>query len=350
MTSDAHPSSLNPQPSSDKGSLLLPIEKVAGGYCALTCLLMLVMGSRLVNPTGMIVLRIQWLVVTAALVGLYYLFTRFRPASQALQSVFALLRTCAQLAWLILWYPDTYEFNRTFSNLDHFFARADFQLFGCQPSLEFYRLLPGHLWSEAFNLGYWSYYPMIALLVITFFFFGSSARQQQEPRIVPADGRSPFSLVSATILASFFIFYIIFIFLPVAGPQYYFQAVGINEIMNGHFPALGTYFSSHTEAMTLAGYDDGFFYQLVASAQDAGERPTAAFPSSHVGVSTIVLLLARRHCPKLLWLFLPLWVLLCCATVYIRAHYFVDAIAGLLVAPLVLVIATKLTRLLAMRS
>jgi membrane-associated phospholipid phosphatase len=112
--------------------------------------------------------------------------------------------------------------------------------------------------------------------------------------------------------------------------------------MAGHFPSLGTYFSSHLEALAPPGWTDGLFYQLVAGAQEAGERPTAAFPSSHIGISTIVLILARRHAPRLLFLFLPLWALLCCATVYIRAHYLVDAIAGLISAPIILWLAEKI--------
>ncbi|NDV67281.1 hypothetical protein D0T60_18910, partial [Bacteroides sp. 224] len=33
-------------------------------------------------------------------------------------------------------------------------------------------------------------------------------------------------------------------------------------------------------------YDRGFFYNLVKTSQQVGERPTAAFPSSHVGAGT----------------------------------------------------------------
>lgn len=58
----------------------------------------------------------------------------------------------------------------------------------------------------------------------------------------------------------------------------------------------------------------------------------------------LLLLLARRHAPKLLFVLVPLWALLCCATVYIQAHYVVDAIAGLISAPLALYLATRLSR------
>ena len=132
--------------------------------------------------------------------------------------------------------------------------------------------------------------------------------------------------------------------MPVTGPQFYFQAVGIDEILQGHFPALGTYFSSHTEMLPAPGWTDGLFNHLVAMAHEAGERPTAAFPSSHIGISTIVMMLAYRHAPRILPYLLPLWMLLCCATVYIQAHYVIDAIAGLLTAPLALYLSTLLSR------
>ena len=331
---------------------------------------MLVMGPRLVDPCSMLLMRAEWFVMTLALILLSRLLTRKSSLSalnakpsplneepsplnakrSALNETPTFLRTVAQLAWLILWYPDTYEFNRCFPNLDHHFARLDALLFGCQPSLEFSQALPSPFWSEAFNLGYWSYYPMIAILVLTLFFralIQTRSALNESPSAQPNSSFFTFhfslaSRVATCILLSFFLFYLIYIFLPVAGPQYYFRAVGIPEIMAGHFPSLGTYFSSHLEALAPPGWTDGLFYQLVAGAQEAGERPTAAFPSSHIGISTIVLILARRHAPRLLFLFLPLWALLCCATVYIRAHYLVDAIAGLISAPIILWLAEKI--------
>ena len=70
---------------------------------------------------------------------------------------------------------------------------------------------------------------------------------------------------------------------------------------------------------------------MVEDAKAAGERPTAAFPSSHVGIATICMLLAWRTKNKmLLFILLPFYVFLCMATVYIQAHYAIDVIAGLI--------------------
>jgi len=73
---------------------------------------------------------------------------------------------------------------------------------------------------------------------------------------------------------------------------------------------------------------DGFFFRLVEAAQASGERPTAAFPSSHVGMSTILMILAGKANRRLMWGMFPFYLLLCGATVYIQAHYLIDSIAG----------------------
>ncbi|MBP3829961.1 MAG: phosphatase PAP2 family protein [Bacteroidaceae bacterium] len=306
---------------------LLTIEKAAALYCAFTLLLMIILYRRLSDPWAIITMRAEWAAMTAALIGATFAL-RGRWVPQM-----TVVRTLAQMAWLIRWYPDTYEFNRSASNLDHLFAATEQHLFGCQPALLFSQALPQPFWSEAFNLGYWSYYPMIAALTLAALWRGWHGQGGIDLR--------PFQRVGTTILASFFLYYAIYIFLPVAGPQFYFQAVGLDAISSGHFPALGTYFSSHTEMLPAPGWSDGFFHQLVAQAQEAGERPTAAFPSSHIGISTIVLLLSRRFAPRLTPFLLPFWALLCCATVYIQAHYAIDALAGLFSAPIILWIANK---------
>ena len=59
-------------------------------------------------------------------------------------------------------------------------------------------------------------------------------------------------------------------------------------------------------------YQHGFFYNLVEGSQQVGERPTAAFPSSHVGISTILMIMAWRGSKKLFACLIPFYMLLCC--------------------------------------
>ncbi|HEY9551878.1 MAG TPA: phosphatase PAP2 family protein [Prevotella sp.] len=285
---------------------ILAFEWVVLAYMAFTLLVVLFAYTRLENPEAMVWGRLRVGAMTIALWGVY----RLLPCKFTL---FA--RVLLQMALLAWWYPDTYEINRLFPNLDHVFAQWEQSLFGFQPALVFAGSFPSVVMSELMHLGYASYYPMIA--VVTFFFF---FRRYAD-----------FERCAFVILASFFAYYVVFDLLPVAGPTFYYKAVGLDQIAKGVFPNVHDYFATHQDCLTTPGYANGLFYHLVEDAKAAGERPTAAFPSSHVGIATVCMLLvwhARNR--RLLLLLLPLYLLLCFSTVYIQAHYAIDALAGLL--------------------
>ena len=69
---------------------------------------------------------------------------------------------------------------------------------------------------------------------------------------------------------------------------------------------------------------------MVQNTQQVGERPTAAFPSSHVGISTLIFILILKIRRYIFFSMLfPIYLALVAATVYIQAHYVIDVIAGL---------------------
>ena len=239
------------------------------------------------------------------------------------------LRVIVQMVFLSWWYPDTYELNRVLPNLDHLFAGWEQTLFGCQPSLLFSQVVPYGWFSELMCLGYVSYFPLMLVIYVYYFF-----QRYQE-----------FKMATFVIMSSFFAYYVVFVLLPVTGPQFYYLAVGTEKIAAGIFPNLGDWFLTHSERMAAPGWTDGFCYHLLDITHDAGERPTAAFPSSHVGVTTVVMLLALRTRSKgLIFTILPFYILMCLSTVYIYAHYAIDAIAGLLTGTLLYFILKRLYR------
>ncbi len=279
-------------------------EWIMLGYLVFTLLMVLVTYTKVANPDAMIWGRIRIAVMTFAMWGVYRMvpckLTRFA-------------RIVVQMALLGWWYPDTYELNRLLPNLDHVFATAEQSIFGCQPALLFCEKMPWPVVSELMDMGYASYYPMIVLAAIYYFIWKYSEFQR----------------ATFVILASFFAYYIIFDLIPVTGPTFYYKAVGLDNITAGIFPNVGDWFNSHTECLPSPGYTDGLFYQLVEDAKAAGERPTAAFPSSHVGISTVIMLLVwHTRNRRLFFCMLPFYFFLCMATVYIQAHYAVDALAG----------------------
>mgnify|MGYP002857766044 CR=1 FL=1 len=290
----------------DTTSKLCLFEWAVLAYAAFTLLLMLLQWGSLVSPLPMLLGRVGAVLMTLALWQLY----RWRPSMLTM-----MLRVAGQMALLGWWYPDTYELNRIYPNLDYLFASLEQSAFGCQPSLLFSSQFTSPVLSELLCLGYVSYYPMIG--AVAFYYL------LKLPRRLP--------YCAFVILGAFFLFYVVFIFVPVVGPQFYYEAVGIDQIALAHFPDLGHYFLNHQEALPIPGVD-GLFHDLVQQAHDAGERPTAAFPSSHVGVSVLLLWLARETRSR--WLLACLSVLtllMFFATFYIMAHYVIDAIAGLFV-------------------
>ena len=301
---------LKPEAKPVRGLLWLEWAMVV--YVVLTTVLIAVTFNRLHDPVQMLWGRGQALLMTLALWASYRLF----PCRLSL-----LGRVGGQLLFLSWWYPDTFELNRIYPNLDAFFARAEQSLFGCQPALTFCQEYASPVVSELLSLGYVSYYPMIVAVVLYYFVWCYER----------------FLRTSFIIMASFFLFYVIFIALPVAGPQFYYQAVGTDQIAQGVFPFLGDYFdrlpfevTNSDHSLPTPGWKGGLFYRLLIDAHNAGERPTAAFPSSHVGITTVVLWLAyEARSRRLLFSMLPLAVLMFFATVYIQAHYAIDAIAGL---------------------
>ena len=299
---------------------LLALEWAVLAYMAFTLLMMFFTYTRLHNPQSMIWGRVQILVMTLLLWAVY----RMVPCRMT-----KLMRIVPQLGLLAWWYPDTYELNRIFMNMDYIFAGWEQSLFGFQPALVFAKNFPSHIISELMDMGYFMYYPIIAYVALYYFFL-----KYQE-----------FERCTFILMAAFLIYYVIFIFVPVAGPTFYYEAVGLHDIANGVFPALGDYFNTHTDCLPSPGDPDGLFYRLVEDAKDAGERPTAAFPSSHVGISTVCMLLAIHTRKKwLVYSILPIYLFLCMATVYIQAHYLIDAIAGMVSAVViyfVLLFATK---------
>lgn len=294
---------------------LFAVERISLIYNAITTLLIVLLYGRMDHPGLMLIERAGIVAVTFVLIYLYQKY----PCRLS-----AFVRMVVQMSFLAYWYPDTFEFNRLFPNLDYFFASADHFLFDCQPAVEFSKLFPSIWFSEPFNMGYFAYYPMIAVVAIYYFVFRFDL----------------FEKASFVIVTSFFIYYLIYIFVPVAGPQFYFPAIGMDNVATQNFLAIGDYFNDNAILLPGPNFEQGLFFDLVEASQEVGERPTAAFPSSHVGISTILMIMAWRVNKKLCYGLTPFYILLCCATVYIQAHYLIDVLAGWCSAVCIYIAAT----------
>ena len=121
--------------------------------------------------------------------------------------------------------------------------------------------------------------------------------------------------------ASLYIFYLIFSLIPSAGPQFYF---------------------SYPENVLPDAY---IFDHIMHFIQRTSEQPTGAFPSSHVGVSLIILIISRKNAPLFFKIAWPFVIIILLSTVYIKAHYVIDIIGGVIIAPFILNLSDFLFRL-----
>ena len=202
---------------------------------------------------------------------------------------------------LNIFYPETSYLRNILinSDFDGFVSGCEQTIFGCQPSVEFCKAIPHDWFNELMHICYFSYYFFILLVCIVHFI-----KDRQESK------KSIFIIVSA-----FYMYYIIFCFLPVVGPQFYFTP---------------------PDSSISSPY---IFGKIIQYGAEIIEKPTGAFPSSHVGVIIIVAYITYKHMRKLFYVIWPFVIGICFATVYIKAHYAVDVFAGIISVPIFIAIA-----------
>jgi membrane-associated phospholipid phosphatase len=174
--------------------------------------------------------------------------------------------------------------------------RLEAWVFGSQVSYRWIRELPSPTLSWILHSCYLAYYPILYASPLGLWLVG---RREASRRTILA------------VMVTFYLCYLVFLFFPVAGPRYAFDAA--QNAASNVGPAR--------------------FAQWLL---DRGDSWGAAFPSSHVAASVVATGMALRYCRALGWVLLPFTTGLLLAVVYGQFHYAVDALAGLVVAALML--------------
>lgn len=286
---------------SRNGSLsrLFPTEVVIISYLIITGFLILVYHSRLQHIQRHLSFRIGMILV------IYIISLRHKknPSNKIIE----LVRFMLPFLMLVYLYPETDYLNNLFfrKNLDPFFSGLEYRIFSTQPALLFAAKLPSDTVAELMYFGYFSYYFMIFGIPLLIFYKKDMQLGNK---------------VSFIIICAFLIYYLIFIIVPVGGPQFFFEK---------------------TDGPLPRGY---LFGPLIHIIDKYGERPTAAFPSSHVGICMLLLWAAFRYYRKILPVLIPVSLLLILSTIYLRAHYIIDVIAAVGITPLMLFSTKRIYR------
>ncbi len=147
---------------------------------------------------------------------------------------------------------------------------------------------PGRLLNEFFSIGYSFYFLLLPLSALALYF------------------RAPLSKFRTFMFSlsfTYFLHYILFIFLPAESPRFYMP--GLRESLHGYWVS-----------------------EWLQSAVEQNAFPGGSFPSSHIAAS-VICLMAFPYFGKWRFCVLFLTLMLFAGTIYGRYHYFVDVVAGL---------------------
>ncbi len=182
-------------------------------------------------------------------------------------------------------------------DVHHYLVALDRMIFGVQPCV----------WAERFITP--ARTEVMQFLYLNFFWIAPSTSL-----ILLLQRRWPaFRAATLGVIACFFMGYALYVVFPAAPPR----LVLVYEFTRN-----------------LRGYPVGF---SSLSAQAFSLLPVdsrAAFPSLHAAASLVALVFAWRHVRWWFWVALPFALGLWASTIYLRHHYFVDLVAGWLLAPL----------------
>lgn len=262
-------------------------------YLVFTLFLTIFFWSDLEHPAIQLLLRIIVILIYFLLASYYKKFGTIRQ-----------VRVFLPFLFLPFLYSETDFFNNIlFEDLDIYLSHFEEKLFGSQYSVIFSQTFTNPFFAELMYFGYFSYYIMVIGLALFAYY-----------RVDKKVGE----WVGYMTIASFLIFYLIFDFIPVTGPQFFW-------------------------ANQLQALPDGYFFgYAIRLAQYIGERPTAAFPSSHVAICLILIWMSYKKVKSLFPILIAIGFVLVFSTIYLRAHYVVDVIAGLISAPLVYILANHI--------
>jgi hypothetical protein len=174
--------------------------------------------------------------------------------------------------------------------------RLEAWVFGSQVSYRWIREMPSPLLSWLLHACYLAYYPIL---------YASPAG------LWLAGRRDASRHTIFAVMVTFYVCYVVFLFFPVAGPRYAFD-------------------SAHNAATEVGPA------RFAAWLLDRGDSWGAAFPSSHVAASVVATGMALRYWRGLGLVLLPFTTGLILAVVYGQFHYAVDAMAGFVVAAVML--------------
>lgn len=129
----------------------------------------------------------------------------------------------------------------------------------------------------------------------------------------------PFQQMMLLVLAGWFLSYLGYVLTPAIGLGYHLDELGVKPPGEGVFATQALREAVHTMERPL-----------VDSGQQLGPMRDA-YPSGHTIIAALLIWGCFRHRVTIGWLLVPICCVMIFSTLYLRYHYFVDIVAGLLI-------------------
>ena len=188
-------------------------------------------------------------------------------------------------------------------DIDVFLIKADYMLFNGYPTVMLENIMFPFL-TDILQIAYSSYYFLPITLGIVL--------------VIKKDNLS-FNHALFLIMLCFYLSYVGYLLWPALGPRY-----TLNHMQN-----------TELKGLFLAEPIQDLLNRLEGVKRDA-------FPSGHTGIALTVLYLSYCFEKKLFTIFLPFVLGLIFSTVYLRYHYVVDVIAGIVLALITIILGERL--------
>jgi membrane-associated phospholipid phosphatase len=235
---------------------------------------------------------------------------RRRSASPRVLDLAEFLRTMLPFLMCIAVYTNLHDTVRYLNSHDihAYLAAAEQWLFGGQPVLWAERYVTRGR-TEFFNFFYANFYLVAPSVVMVLWVQG-----------MRDDARH----VLLGVILCFYSGYVLYVIFPAAPPRLYFASLGLFHVTLRGGP--------------ITDFQDALFAMM------PNHAARAAFPSLHSAVSCLSLYFAWKYCR---WFFPFLFLFVCgllVSTVYLRHHWVVDLLAGMLLVPWVLWLTPRYER------
>lgn len=201
---------------------------------------------------------------------------------------------------------------------DLLFIKMDFMIFGLNPTQWAYRF-ESPLLTEFLQIVYVYYYPMIIVIGLQLYL------RHRYPE---------FKYTIFIVFFSFYFSYLLYLIFPANGPRFH-----LHDFFAISRELPGVFLTEHIRSFLNFGES---IPPGVSNPQDYVQRD--AMPSLHIITAFLIMYISWKFKSRSFYFYLPYFFCMAAATIYLRYHYFVDILGGLVVCAVTIMLGNYIFR------